>query len=188
MSSRPQEARDPEGDEEPRATEKISLDDVFERLYQKIRQLASHMRLSRANPTLNATALAHEAYVKLRRNPQDLSQKSTEQVIAVFAHAMHQILIDAVRRKTAKKRAGIDAPGKAEIPLEDVLTIAAGLEQLERENMRQAQVVRCRFLLGMTAEEAAAALGTSVRTVERELQAAKQRLSELVRAREEEKE
>jgi DNA-directed RNA polymerase specialized sigma24 family protein len=57
------------------------------------------------------------------------------------------------------------------------LTIAIALERLERENPRQIQVVRCRFLLGMTAAETAAALRIGTRTVEREWQEARARLS-----------
>ena len=85
----------------------------------------------------------------------------------------HQILIDAARRKNAQKRVILDVPGRTELPIEDAITIADTLEKLERDNPRQAQIIRCRFLLGMTADETAAALRLGKRTVEREWQDAK---------------
>lgn len=159
------------------AADKAALDELFTRLYNKIRTVAARVRWNGTNPTLNPTALAHEAYLKLQKNPPELTAKSYDEVIGIFAHAMQQILIDAARRKSAHKRAVLDAPEKSELPVEDALAVASALEKLEREHPRQVQVVRCRFLLGMTADEAAAALGLSKRTVEREWQDAKANLS-----------
>jgi RNA polymerase sigma-70 factor (ECF subfamily) len=174
MSSQAQEASGPDQG-------KVSLDEVFERLYERIRRLAARIRLGALNPTLNATALAHEAYMKLCKTPVDFADKSYDEVIAVFANAMHQILIDAVRRKGAQKRVMVELAGKHELPIDEVLAISASLAQLEQENLRQAQVVRCRFLLGMTGRETAAALGISTKTVERELHEAKERLAVIIR-------
>jgi len=159
------------------AAQQAALDEVFTRLYDKIRILASRTRWSGSNPTLNPTALAHEAYLKLRKDPPEFGAKSRGQVIGIFANAMHQILIDAARRKSAQKRVALEAPERTDLPMEDVLTIAATLEKLGVENPRQAQIVRCRFLLGMTTDETAAALSLGKRTVEREWQEAKTQLS-----------
>jgi DNA-directed RNA polymerase specialized sigma24 family protein len=71
----------------------------------------------------------------------------------------------------------VNLPESIELPVEDALTIAEALEKLESENPRQVQVVRCRFLLGMTAAETAAALHIGARTVEREWQEARAGLS-----------
>jgi DNA-directed RNA polymerase specialized sigma24 family protein len=90
---------------------------------------------------------------------------------------MHQILIDAARRKSAQKRVVLEAPERTDLPIEEALTITASLEKLEADNPRQANIVRCRFLLGMTTEETAAALSLGRRTVEREWQEAKAQLS-----------
>jgi RNA polymerase sigma factor (TIGR02999 family) len=152
------------------------LDDLFGRLYSKIRQLASRVRWKGANPTLNATALAHEAYLKLLKDPPDLASKSSDEVIAVFANAMRQILIDAARRKKAQKRDPVSAPENTPLPVEDALTIDALAQDLKRENPRQGQVVDCRFYLGMTVDETAAALGLSKTMVEREWREARARL------------
>lgn len=174
----PQELIGPEDREaaEP-AEHEAALDELFDRLYNKIRVLAARTRWNGTNPTLNPTALAHEAYLKLRKDPPEFAAKSHDEIIGIFANAMHQILIDAARRKSAQKRVVLDAPERTDLPIEDALTIAATLEKLEAENRRQAQIVRCRFLLGMTAEETAAAMGIGKRTVEREWQEAKVRLS-----------
>jgi len=157
----------------PPAEQKVALDELFTRLYNKIRILAARVRWNGMNPTLNPTALVHEAYIKLRRDPPEFAAKSYEEVIGIFANAMRQILIDGARRKGAQKRVALDAPERTELPIEDALTVLAALDRLECDNLRQAQIVRCRFLLGMTADETAAALGLSKRTVEREWQEAK---------------
>jgi RNA polymerase sigma factor (TIGR02999 family) len=159
----------------------VVLDQVFTRLYNRIRLLASRLRWYGANPTLNPTALVHEAYIKLRKNPPDLETKSHEEIIGIFANAMHQILIDASRRKAAQKRFPVDAPGSPEFSMEDAIAIAEAVQKLEAESPRQARIIQCRFLLGMTAEETAAALHTGVRTVEREWQEAKGRLNQNLR-------
>ena len=181
MSS-PQHPIPSTGPEPPFAPpQEVSLDEVFTRLYNKIRLLASRVRWYGANPTLNPTALVHEAYIKLRRDPPDLAAKSHDEIIGIFANAMHQILVDASRRKTAQKRVVVDAPEKSEPPIEDAIAVAEALGQLESENPRQARIIQCRFLLGMTAEETAAVLEVGVRTIEREWQEAKSRLSKQIR-------
>jgi RNA polymerase sigma factor (TIGR02999 family) len=157
--------------------DRATLDQLFERLYRRIVNTAARLRWNGQNPTLNPTALAHEAYLKLCGDPPKSAGRSDEEVIAIFAAAMHQILIDAARRKNARKRIAIPIPDPASLPIEDALTIAAALEELERDNPRQAQVARCRFLLGMTTEETALALRLTRRTVERDWQQAKERLS-----------
>src|ERR1700722_15848522 len=88
----------------PSGAPKIALDDLFTRKYKEIRHLASRLQWKGGNPTLGPTALAHEVYEKLLKDPPDLESKSWNEVIAVFANAMRQILVDAARRKKARKR------------------------------------------------------------------------------------
>lgn len=159
------------------ADETRALDRRFTELYDKIRGLAARVRWNGTNLTLNPTALAHEAYLKLRNDSTDMAAKSYDQVIAIFANAMHQILIDAARRKNAQKRVVAHLPEQPDVPIEDALFVAESMEALQRENPVQARVVQCRFLLGMTIGETAAALRLSKRTVERHRQEAKERLS-----------
>ncbi len=150
------------------------LDEVFGELYEKIKRLAARVRWQGKNPTLNPTALAHEAYLRLRGNPPDLSAKNYEEVIRIFARAMREILIDAARRKGALKRSAAATPQPTTLPVEDALTLNAALDELEKEDPRRARIVECRYLLGMTAEETASATGQSVSTVEREWRGARE--------------
>lgn len=173
MSSEPQPATSPEDD--PQA-----LDECFTRLYDKIRHLAARLSWASTNPTLTSTALAHEAYLKLRRDPPDVAGISHDETIAIFANAMRQILIDATRRKRAKKRNVEVLPNAADLPIEDALSVALAVEELSREAPHQARIVEARFLLGMTNREAGLALGLSERTVERAWKEAKARLSQMI--------
>jgi len=177
MSTPQQSTGSEEPDTPPAAENQVVLDELFTQLYNKIRILAARVRWNGTNPTLNPTALAHEAYLKLRKDPPELAAKTYDEVIGIFANAMHQILIDAARRKSAQKRVPLDLPGRTELPIVDAITIADSLEKLALGNPRQAQIIRCRFLLGMTADETAAALRLSKRTVEREWQDARAFLS-----------
>jgi RNA polymerase sigma factor (TIGR02999 family) len=158
------------------ANDRRMLDERFTELYDKIRRLAARVRWNGSNSTLNPTALAHEAYLKLQKDPPDLATKSYDEIIAIFSNAMRQILIDAARRKGAQKRIVSSRGEMADLPIEDAITVTATLEKLEHENPAQARIVQCRFLLGMTVDETAAALGISKRTVERQWQEAKARL------------
>jgi RNA polymerase sigma factor (TIGR02999 family) len=186
MSTQPQRGTEAKPEEvTPTAEDIRMLDELFERLYDKIRRLASRIRWNGTNPTLGPTALANEAYMKLRKDPPDLAAKSYDEVIGIFANAMHQILLDAARRKHARKRIAVDLPEAAELPIEDAITVADALGELGRENPRQAQIIRCRFLLGMTTAETAVALRIGTRTVEREWQDAKGRLGNKIDSRKE---
>lgn len=175
MPSQPQKAFSSEtGETDCTAEEMRALDQRFLELYGRIKRLAARIRWNGTNPTLNPTALAHEAYIKLREDSTDFAAKSYEQVIAIFAKAMHQILIDAARRKSAQKRIAGGLPQASDLPVEDALTIANALDGLEREYPVQARIAQCRFLLGMTVEETSAALAIPKRTVERQWQEAKE--------------
>ena len=162
------------------------LDELFGQRYEKIKHLAARVRWPGANPTLNPTALAHEAYLKLRVNPPDLAAKDYDELIRIFSHAMRQILVDAARRKSAVKRVAVAQAADATLPVEDAMTVAIAIEDLEKENPRRARIVECRFLLGMTVDETASATGQSRTTVEREWREAKDRLSRRIHPVEEE--
>jgi RNA polymerase sigma-70 factor, ECF subfamily len=153
------------------------LDQRFTELYKNIRRLAARVRWNGTNPTLNPTALAHEAYLKLCSDPPDLSAKSYEEVIAIFANAMLQILRDAARRKHAKKREVKELPGPPNVPVDEALIIAEALDSLYRTDPLEARIAQCRFLFGMTVEETASALNISTRKVERLWQEAKVQLT-----------
>jgi RNA polymerase sigma factor (TIGR02999 family) len=162
------------------------LDELFGERYERIKRLAARVRWPGANPTLNPTALANEAYLKLREHPPDLAAKNYDEAIRIFSHAMRQILVDAARRKSAVKRVAVTPPEDARMPAEDAITLNIAIEELEKENPRCARIVECRYLLGMTVDETAAATGHSRATVEREWREAKVRLSRRIHPTEDE--
>ena len=173
----PTYAEDPEPAQTPE--QRRLLDQRFTELYDKIKQLAARVRWNGSNPTLNPTALAHEAYLKLCNHPPELSAKSYDEVIAIFANAMLQILRDAARRKNAKKRDIQELPPPPDVPVDQALAVAEAFDSLYRADPLQARVAQCRFLFGMTVGETAAALNISSRRVERLWQEARLRLTHL---------
>lgn len=169
-----------------------ALDALVERLYSKLKALAARVRWRDASPTLNNSALVQEAYLKLL-NSKDLSTKSHDEILGIFAHVMRQIMTDAARRKRSQKRgAGAAVPlrtehrnGEAGTPQqtvapEDVLTLEAALEQLRITDRRRADIVDRRYYLGLTVDETASVMQISKTTVEREERAAKKFLAERI--------
>ena len=155
-------------------------DTLVPRVYDELRVLAaSHMRHERGDHTLQPTALAHEAFLKLIRLPEGAVQDRLH-FFALAAQAMRRILADHARRARAAKRGG----GAAEMPIEvadAVGLIASGsaggvpaddldalIEDLARLDPRQAQVVELRFFAGLTVEETGEVLGVSPATVKRD--------------------
>ena len=157
-------------------------------VYQELRALAAS-RLAREAPghTLQATALVHEAWIQLSKDGGRIWNNKAH-FVGVAAEAMRRILIDCARSRSRLKRGAnsesVDIQ-KVEIadncPPEEILTINAALEQLEREDPLQARIVVMKFFGGMTNEEVAAFLGISERTVYRHWVCAKARLSHWVR-------
>ncbi len=130
------------------------------------RQLARE----RAGHTLHATALVHEAYVKLAAGAIEASDRA--HFLAIAARAMRQILVDHARRKKAQKRGGdwevttlTDGSQAVEFRPEEVLALDRALDELDE---RQRQVVELRFFGGMEEGEVATVLGVSERTVRRD--------------------
>ena len=174
----PEDATNPEANDAPPGLElRRLLDQRFTELYQRIRCLAARVRWNGTNPTLNPTALAHEAYLKLSNDPPDFSTKSYDELIAIFANAMLQILRDAARRKNAKKREAKELPTPADLPIDEALMVAEALDSLSRADPLQARVAQCHFLLGMTVPETAGALNIPIRRVERLARDAKAQLA-----------
>lgn len=165
--------------------EKHALDELFIRLYDKLRDVARRVRWQSTNPTLNATALVNEAYIKLSKRSSGLEAGAYEESIAIFARIMREILIDASRRKKCQKRAAVEVPAGHILPIEDALSVAELVADLRTGNSRQGQIVDCRFYLGLTLAETASVLGISASTVEREWAHAKEYLEKRLRHDEE---
>ncbi len=143
-------------------------------VYEELRRLArSHMR-RQSGHTLQATALVHEAYVRLV-GQVDVKWEGRAHFFAVAATAMRQILSNHARRKRAAKRGS----GRARVTLSEVVDPSSGpdvdllalheaLEKLAGLDERQSQLVEMRFFGGMTVAEIAQVLGVSTSTVEKE--------------------
>jgi RNA polymerase sigma factor (TIGR02999 family) len=144
-------------------------------VYQELRALAA-AKLAQEKPgqTLQATALVHEAYLRVV-GPEDAQQWDHRgHFFAAAAEAMRRILVDRARRKAAAKRGGEFARIELEAELvaapevhEDLVALDEALDQLATEYPQQAELVKLRYFGGLTLPDAAAALGLSERTAGR---------------------
>jgi RNA polymerase sigma factor (TIGR02999 family) len=159
-----------------------ALDAAFAHVYDDLRRLAARVRVGRASDTMSATALVHEAYVKLAR-PGDAAAPRWEgrrHFFAVAARAMRQVLVGAARERLAGKRGGgeiavtFDERAHAEpVRPAELIALDEALERLAAVDPRAARVVECRYFAGLTAEETAEALDISTPTVQRDWRAAR---------------
>lgn len=138
-------------------------------VYDELRQLAA-AKMAREKPghTLQATALVHEAYVRLVRNPEERENgEGRGHFFAAAAEAMRRILVESARRKQRIKHGGERnrvelADPVAPAPDERLLALDEALTQLAIDDPQAAQVVELRRFAGLNHEEIAAALGVTV--------------------------
>ena len=144
-------------------------------VYDELRKLAS-ARLAHEKPgqTLQATALVHEAYVRLVGPEPDQHWGGRAHFFAAAAEAMRRILLDRARDKHRLKRGGTwrrlrleDIDLSVAEPPDDLPALDDALQKLAGEDPLCAELVKLRFFAGLTVPEAAAALGISVATAER---------------------
>jgi RNA polymerase sigma factor (TIGR02999 family) len=144
-------------------------------VYDELRKLAAQ-RMAQEKPgqTLQATALVHEAYLRLVDVEKVQHWDSRGHFFAAAAEAMQRILVDGARRHRAQKRGGgyerIDLPELAERAQDDpvdVLALDDALRKLEKLHPEKAQIVKLRFFAGCTLEETAQILGISRATAQR---------------------
>jgi RNA polymerase sigma factor (TIGR02999 family) len=144
-------------------------------VYEELRQLAAQ-KLAHEKPgqTLSATALVHEAYLRLVGPGEGPHWNSRGHFFAAAAEAMRRILINRARDKMRHKRGGgwqridLDKVTVADRAAdEELLALDESLERLAQENPTCAELVKLRFFAGLTLEEAAAALGLARRTADR---------------------
>jgi RNA polymerase sigma factor (TIGR02999 family) len=154
---------------DPRAAERL-----LPLVYDELRRLAAN-KIAREPPgqTLQATALVHEAYLRLVDHDRDHPWNSRGQFFAAAAEAMRRILVERARHRRSLKAGGScrrsdieDIEAVVVGPDLDLLALNEALEKLEVQDHRKAQLVKLRFFAGMTIEEAALALGVSTSTAD----------------------
>lgn len=154
-------------------------DELFARVYGALHRIARQQRARwKGNETLNATALVHEAYLKLVGSGGEYENRS--HFLAVASRAMRHLLINYAQHQSSQKRGG----GEIDLPLdeallipeqrgEELLALDDALQRLQEVDPRAAKVVECRVFGGLSAEETAEALGVTRRTVSRDWSAAR---------------
>lgn len=161
------------------ASHQMQLDGFYRATYEELRRLARSVRKRGAPETLNATALVHEAYLKLSRS-RGLGSDSRLHFKRIAARAMRQVIVEAARRRNALKRGGDfvfvthdEALQSAPMRSEQILALDAALIRLHDQSPRRATVVEYRFFGGYSIAETAELLGVSESTVERDWRAAR---------------
>ena len=148
-------------------------DELAPMVYRELRRIAgAYMRRESPGQTLQATALVHEAYLRLAG--ENVAWKDRRHFVGIAARAMRQILVERARARGAQKRWGaLDRVSLHEslagaVPHDDVLpALDEALERLERIDAEQARIVELRFFAGLTVDEAAETLGMSAATLKR---------------------
>lgn len=146
---------------------------VFQIVYSELRRMAKRaMRGERENHTLQATALVHEAFLRLAG--ESIPWSSRSHFFAVAASTMRRILIDYARSASAQKRGGrnrIDFDVGLSISIDrplNLIELDDAMTRLGVRNPRACRVVELQFFAGMTAVETAAILGVNAKTVQRD--------------------
>jgi RNA polymerase sigma factor (TIGR02999 family) len=162
------------------AGDERARDQLIPLVYERLRELA-HQRLRGApgENSLNTTGLVHEAYIRLVDAPRvDLPDRA--HFLALASEVMRNLLVDRARARMAAKRGSGQAPLElnetllvADDNLESVTELDEALKRLEAVSPRQALLLQHRYFGGLSLEESAAAVGTSLATAKRELRSAR---------------
>jgi RNA polymerase sigma factor (TIGR02999 family) len=160
-----------------RAAEPGALEHLVPLVYDELRA-AARRQLSREQraPTLSATTLVHEVYLRLVQQ-RTIEARDRDAFLAIAAQTMRRILVDHARWRHRLKRGGnqppvlLDAEHEAALlsdhEVEEILAVDSVLARLATLDRRAAQVVEYRIFVGLTLEETATAMDTSVKTVQR---------------------
>ncbi len=150
-------------------------DRLYPLVYEELRRMAqSQLQHERSGHTLQATALANEAYLRLAGQNR-MSARTRAHFLAIAAQAMRRILVDYARRRNSAKRGGeyqrvefddiVHLPGGS--PHANLIDLETALKKLEQGHAEKVRVVEMHFFVGLTHEEIAEVLEVSTRTVER---------------------
>lgn len=151
-----------------------ALEELIPLVYEELHRLAEqHLLRERAGHTLQPTDVVHEAYLRLL-DQKRVAWKNRGHFFAVAAQAMRRLLVDYARARATEKRGG----AATRVPLEEadpsvppkeaaVLALDLALEKLAALDATQSKVVELRYFGGLTVDETAEVLGTSISTVNR---------------------
>ena len=151
-----------------------AADELLPLVYDELRKLAAHM-MSQQPPgqTLQATALVHEAWLKLVGNARE-HWEGRRHFFCAAAEAMRHILIDRARKRLSIRHGGgqqrldiEEAEVAAPVEHETLLALNEALDEFEKFDPAKAKVVKLKFFVGLTERETAEILGLSERTIER---------------------
>jgi RNA polymerase sigma factor (TIGR02999 family) len=150
-----------------------AAEELLPLVYNELRRIAAHKMASEApGHTLQPTALVHEAWLRLAASERR-GWDNRSHFFAAAAEAMRRILVEHARRKQALKRGGgavreelHDSVLVLAVPPDELLAVHEALDKLAREDAPAAELVKLRYFVGMTMEEAASALGMAKRTAE----------------------
>ncbi len=157
-----------------------AAEELLPLVYGELRELAErHLHHERPDHTLQATALVHEAYIRLVDSDR-IKLRNRAHFFALAAQAIRRILVDHARHHNRRKRGG----GRGKVSLDDaptlsvesdvnILALDEALQRLAEAEPRCAQVVEMRFFGGMTMGEVAELLGLSVKTIEKDWRVAR---------------
>jgi len=151
-----------------------ALDRLVPLVYRELRRLAAYqLRHERRDHTLSATALVHEAYLRLV-DQEGKNVKTRAHFLRVAAHVMRQVLVDYARGRAAAKRGGVKPTLSLDEELvseksadSDLIALDDALTSLARFDFEKSQIVEMRFFAGLSVDEVAEILGSSPRTVAR---------------------
>lgn len=162
-------------------------DVLLSSLYDELRKLAAvKMAKIPSGQTLQATALVHEAWLRVQKSGP-VEWKSRAHFFSAAAEAMRRILVDQARRKSARRHGGDlkrvpmdDVDILSEAPEDKMLQIHESLEHLEVEDPLKARIVKLKFFAGLQNEEIASVIDLSEKTVRRHWNTAKMKLFQLI--------
>ena len=151
----------------------VSAEELLPVVYEELRKLAAgKMSGESSGHTLQATALVHEAWMRLS-TPGQGEWENRAHFFGAAAEAMRRILVDHARKKLAAKRGGgvvheelDETTMMMAVPADELLAVSEALDQLVLEDEQAAELVKLRYFVGLTMEEAAAALGMGKRSAE----------------------
>ncbi len=157
-----------------------ALDELTPALYKELHRIAArHLFAERPNHTLQATALVHEAYLKLLGG-QERGFADEVHFLAVASRVMRQVLVDYARARASQKRspaggknvqwtASLEVKSESGMELIELIELDDAIKALAAEDESLARLIEMRYFGGMTAEETAEALGLSVHAVRHDL-------------------